>query len=383
MNTVSYDERKENLLNAVNRKDPKSVPILANSAQAVVSYAGKTYLEAISDRDLFISSMTRIFDDLYTDCYINMDSYVYPKTNEVMHDMAQMKIGPDGTSVQHIARPSMLPEDYPALIADPDSFRKNVLFPRMYPFMFEEGLDAAKFYMKTFFEEFVYLGGLNEAVDDVLQNKYQLISIISGLYPFDNPLDDIFDAYRGFKGTIMDIRRRKDQLKAACERLWQDIDSLAELADPFPFIGQAPHIPTYLSPKQFEELYWPYEKKVIENVAENGSKSLIMTEGRWMQHYDFFRDVPKDSCIFIVDDDDIFDTYDRIGDFQCLAGGAKLIKLMTESRESNIDYAKKVLDHCAGNGGFIFTTDKAWNSPSDITGNLLEVYNYVHDYGSY
>ena len=39
------------------------------------------------------------------------------------------------------------------------------------------------------------------------------------------------------------------------------------------------HIAPYLSPKQFEELYWPYEKKWIERAAAAGSKVWIMLEG--------------------------------------------------------------------------------------------------------
>lgn len=53
------------------------------------------------------------------------------------------------------------------------------------------------------------------------------------------------------------------------------------------------------------------------------------------------------------------------------------------SRQENIDFAKRVIDHCAPGGGFLFTTDKAWNSPDDITQNLVDVYNFAHEYGVY
>lgn len=82
--------------------------------------------------------MTRIFDDLYTDSCITMDSYVYPKTAKDMHGLGQMNIGPDGISIEHVARPAMTEEDYPALIEDPENFRKNILLPRMFPFLFEK-----------------------------------------------------------------------------------------------------------------------------------------------------------------------------------------------------------------------------------------------------
>lgn len=378
-----YESRKENLLKAVNRQNPSAIPILANTAQGVVAYANTTYTEAIESVDKFVPAMTKIFDDLYTDSYINMNAYVYPKTAKDMRGLAQMYIGPDGITVEHVARPMMQAEDYPAFIADPDGFRKNVLLPRMFPFLFEEGLEKAKACMERYYEEVLYMEMLNGSVDEVLKEKYGLISIISSVCPLGSPLDTIFDYYRGFKETTLDLRRNKKQLKDACEAVWAGMDPLEEMAEIFPFVGQAPHIPTYLNPKQFQEFYWPYEKTIIENVHRNGGKCIIMTEGKWMHLFDFFREVPKDSCIFMIDDDDIFEAYDKIGDWQCIAGGAKLAKLMMQSKQENIDFAKRVIDYCAPGGGFIFTTDKAWNSPSDISQNLVDVYNFAHEYGVY
>lgn len=378
-----YESRKENLLKAVNRQDPSAIPILANTAQGVVAYANTTYTDAITSLDKFVPAMTAIFDELYTDSYINMNAYVYPKTAKKMHGMAQINIGPDGITVEHVARSLMTAEDYPAFIANPDDFRKNILLPRMFPFLFNEGLEKAKEYLEYYYEEVLYMEDLNAHVDEVLKDKYGLISIISSVCPLGSPLDTIFDNYRGFLETTLDLRRRKSQLKDACEALWAGMDPLESMEEIFPFVGQAPHMPTYLNPRQFEELYWPYEKTIIENVHRNGGKCIIMTEGKWMHLFDFFRDVPKDSCIFIIDDDDIFEAYDKIGDWQCIAGGAKLVKLMMQSKNENLDYAKRVIDHCAPGGGFIFTTDKAWNSPGDITKNLIDVYNFAHEYGSY
>ncbi len=46
-----YAERVENIWKTVNRNNPDYIPVLANTAQATVSYAGKTYREALQDKE--------------------------------------------------------------------------------------------------------------------------------------------------------------------------------------------------------------------------------------------------------------------------------------------------------------------------------------------
>ena len=46
------------------------------------------------------------------------------------------------------------------------------------------------------------------------------------------------------------------------------------------------------------------------------------------------------------------------------------------------DQAKNIIDTCAQDGGFMFTTVKTWLSPGDINQNLIDTLNFVHEYGS-
>ena len=122
-----------------------------------------------------------------------------------------------------------------------------------------------------------------------------------------------------------------------------------EIPFDFPYFASYPHIPTYLSPKQFVELYWPHYKMTIEKLAAKGNKMLICCEGKWAHLLSFFREVPKDSCILMLDDDDLFETNRAIGE-------------------------------CAPGGGFLFGTDRCWISPGDVNQNMIDVFNFAHEY---
>ena len=150
----------------------------------------------------------------------------------------------------------------------------------------------------------------------------------------------------------------------------------------FPFAPSLPHIPTYLSLKQFDELFWPYMQEMYNNISKARNKVFLSLEGRWMPLIEYFNDLPKDSCVIIVDDDDIFEVNKKIGANQILGGGIKIQNIRLNSLQNNIDYAKKVIDECAPGGGFLFASDKWWSCKGDVNDTLLKVFNFAHEYTS-
>ena len=199
----------------------------------------------------------------------------------------------------------------------------------------------------------------------------------------NTPLDHIFDYFRGFQGTLTDIRRRPKEVKAALEAIWE-YQTAAMVAGPYdpaqgyPF--QPCHVAPYLNPKQYAEFYWPYEARLIDWVSSYGSKIYLVMENRFENIWDHFRDVPKDCLILNVDDDDIFKTKSELGDWQILCGGLKLADTRLRSFDDMKDDVKKVIDECAPGGGFIFSPDKGLLTPGDVSRTLFDCYNFAHDY---
>ncbi|OFV68958.1 uroporphyrinogen decarboxylase family protein [Acetobacterium wieringae] len=378
-----YNNRLEDIQKTLKREKPQYVPIFGNPGQGVVAYSGTTIREAYYDPEKFVDAMTRIYERLWIDC-TNSNGITWMPNFQKYQKSPQITLAPDGISNVAVTRTQMNEDEYDVLIKDPDAFVRDVLLPRTYPELFENGIDHGVEAFKAGFNDMGNLFYLNELVMKAMAEKYGIVQLTTEDLMIANPLDTIFDYLRGFVGTSIDIRRRKSQVKEAADVLWERCtNQFKELPYTFPFCVQPAHLPTYLNPKQFAELYWPYEKAIIENIASQGGKAGIFLEGSWLHVLDFFRDVPKDSCILFADSDDVIEVSKRIGDYQIVGGGAINSKMKCESKEVNLDYTKRVIDECARDGGFFFTTDKNWNCPSDIMDNMFDVFDCAHEYGRY
>lgn len=385
MSTEELIERRHNdYKKTTNHQEPSYVPIQAIPGPGVLEYAGTNLKDAFKDNELFTEKICKIFEVLYADTYISPVPWIVPSAKDLLGDV-QFYIGPDGFTVEHVQKSLMNEDEYPHLIKDVDEFIANTLIPRKYPQLFEDDMKKVTSPLKIIIESSnntaVKLTGM---VNDRMLNKFGLIPCGDDFLFLSNPLDIIFDTFRGFVGTTKDIRRHTSLLKEACDMLWEKrSDQFLNVDYDYPYAQQAPHIPTYLNPKQFEELYWPYEKMMIENLAKNGNKAHICLEGRWKHLLEYFKDVPKDSCILFVDDDDVFEVADIIGDYHTICGGIPMTKINYHSKEKSFDYIRRLFDKLAPGGGFIFSTNKFWISPCDVTQNLIDVYNFAHEYGKY
>lgn len=379
---TKYETRLDHVQRALRREKTDYVPTLAFPGPANAAYMGTTALDAVKDAETYCKAFNGVYDDMWCDCSMDNGVFTLPAVAEAFgEEGVQYFFGADRTTLTHLQKSPMHEDEYDQLIADPDKFVNEVLLPRKFPWLYNDPKKSAekiKVYFDVFNKLFFELGA---ALTEDLEKNYEVVNLCGGGYVV-NPVDTLFDSLRGFRGTITDMRRHKDQVAAALEVLWNTKDGffVQTPLDAFPYIEQMPHLPAYMSRKQFEQYYWPYQKQFIEHIAEAGSKLVILLEGSWKHVVDLFRDVPKDSMVLMADDDDVVDLHDWIGDHQIITGGAKLAEIRLGSREEIIDRAKQTIDACAQDGGFLFCTDKNWISPGDVNENLVAVYNFVHEY---
>lgn len=373
--------KKNNLMKALNREGADYVPTMLAASCAMVSWAGKKVTDIIEDPETYVKAMTDVFQVMWADGNTFTGTLFTPRIASVLEPL-QNKFGPDGVTPEHVQMPMMERDEYDAFIQDPNRFVSEVLLPRKYPRFYEDRAYAKEALKVVAEDKFYSLGVLMGKQSQVLQEKYGITDIANFGEVFSNPVDTLFDYCRGFKGTLTDLRRQPDKVKAACDKLWE-VFNLPKLDHPvakFPYACHMTHIAPYLSPKQFAEIYWPYEKMWIERAAAAGAKVWIMMEGSWKNVWHHFLEVPKDSCILHVDDDDICQAKKELGDHQIIEGGLKVAAVRTESIEKIKDDIKRVIDVCAPGDGFLFCTDKAWISPGDVNQNLIDAYNFVHEY---
>ncbi len=376
-----YEQKHENLMKALNRQGADYVPTILASSCAEVAWTGQKVTDVIGDVNAYVKAMTDVFKVMWGDANTFSGTLFTPSIADVIEPV-QNKFGPDGVTPEHVQMPQMEREEYDALIEDPFGFVANVLLPRKYPRMFEDRAYAKDVLKKIAADKAYAMGILFGATSKTLSEEYGITDMCNFAEVFSNPVDTLFDYLRGFKGTLTDLRRQPDKVKAACDKLWEtyNLPQMQGTPATFPYACHMTHIAPYLSPKQFYEIYWPYEKAWIERAAAAGSKVWIMLEGRWENVWECFKEVPKDSCILHIDDDDIFKAKEVLGDYQILEGGLKMASVRTDSKEKVLEDTKKIIDACQIGDGFLFGTDKAWIAPGDVNQNLIDAFNYAHEY---
>jgi len=377
------DYKQTNLKMVLARESGTWVPSVFSSTFATCAYKNITAVEAMKDPAVYTESMTAIFADMWVDVNSKMGGWFTPDLPDYFQPI-QHRFAPDGTTPENIQCLYMNADEYPEMIDDPERFVAQKMLPRKYPQMFSDRV-WAETALKKYTEAKAKNASLAMLVTQELKEKYGIITMLDPAESFINPLDHLFDSFRGFKGTLTDLRRQPANVKAAVEKLWE-VKCLkhynTSVKAPYPVALQVPHIPTYLSTKQFEELYWPYEKKEILRLANAGNKAYILLEGQWKRYLPFFREVPKDSCILRVDDDNVYDIYHEIGDYQLICGGVSAMSLRLDPIDKIKDEIKRLIDTCAADHGFLFGTDKSMIAPGDINRNVVDAFNFVYEYSS-
>lgn len=376
-----YHQKYDNFRKALARQEGDYVPnAMANNGGGLF-WSGKTAFDVAGDPPAYARAMTSFLDETWMDVNIVSTVTTTPR-RDAAFPTAENRLAPDGT-MTHLQTPFMKAEEYDQLIADPKAFIANVLLPRKYPYLYEDR-DTARDALKIFAEEqaanFIIQSGCTKRH---LEETYGIHSFVNSGCMLNTPLDHIFDYFRGFRGTLTDLRRNKDKLQAALDAIWE-YRSAAQVAGSYDaskgFPMQPCHIPAYISPRQFRELYWPYEKKLIEWVASQGSKIYLSMEGSWEGIMECFLEVPKDSVVLNVDDDDILKVHALLGHHQILCGGLKLVDARMKPFDQLKDQIKRVIDTCAPGGGFLFCTDKGLLTRGDINPTLIACYNFAHEY---
>ena len=346
-------------------------------------WEGKTAFELANNHEASAKAMTSFLDEMWFDVNFFSGLTASPRLDAAFPTV-ENRLAENGT-LTHLQNPMMKADEYDQLIADPKAFIMNVLLPRKYSELYESR-DAAKKALKVFAEEELDIFVMQiAATNKYLAEHYGVPTGVNMQYVLNTPLDHIFDFFRGFRGTLTDLRRQPDKIRSALESIWE-YRNAKQMAKPFDaskgFAYQPCHIPAYLNPKQFAEVYWPYEKKIIEWVAASGGKIMLIMEGHWGNLMRYFLEVPKDSLVLVVDDDDILEVKRVLGNHQIIAGGLSLAETRLKPFDQIKDSIKKVIDACAPGGGFIFNTDKGFLTPGDINPTLIECYNFAHEYSS-
>jgi len=173
------------------------------------------------------------------------------------------------------------------------------------------------------------------------------------------PFDVLADGMRGLTGALMDCYRQPEKVIAACDVLVDEMANLAlSTADPFKRwpIFVPTHKACFLSPEQFDTLYWPSFKRVMEILIGAGHTIRAYLEGDWSRHWRHMLELPKGRVLCDIDNEgDIFKAKKEIGHHQCLAGGIKDPQFILGTPEEMRRQVKLLCETVGQGGGFIIS----------------------------
>lgn len=390
-----YAERLNRYVTAMRNEKPDKIPIRPFVAEFTAKYAGFTCQEVTHDYEKAFIAVRKCAADFDWDAVVGNMVYVWTGLTQAIglkyYGVPGIEV-PADTGFQY-REPSeenafMEPDEYDALIEDPTGFLYNVWLPRVSedvsamgePTSYRNNLSFVKggMAMLSYFNAFVPHG-------ELLRSESGTVSAISGI--LKAPLDIIADKMRGYVGLCMDLIERREKVIAACEALMPHLCHVAlSGADPDKNVpitiwmhrGCVP----FISHNDFNTIYWPTLKPIIEEIWSQGHQVLFYAEGDWNYHLDSFAELPDQSIIYHVDQADIMEVHEKLGHKFCISGGLPNFLLSYGTPEDVRNYCKKLIDGVARDGGYIMDASAIVQNDGKVE-NMKAMTDFTREYGVY
>lgn len=381
-----YDERLKRFCDVMSGQIPDRVPVLPNIETWMFHYTNTSIKKAFTEDNKVLFDAFKKFDEnVYTDGVLSISNTLPLKMGEILGS-GLYQVSEEGVQIIGSKGKLMQAEEYDELIKGPMEFFANVLIPRKLPKFnqsFEDNVKLIKEAYKRMGDFNKYNGEVVSRIENELGLPV-LVKTTNYLSP-----DIVLDYLRDFVGISKDIRRCPDKLLQACYELYSYVLEMFDdtCAPPDGKALFSPlHLPTYLRPKDFEKLYFPFMKKYIEELGvKRGYSIYFFMENQWMPYLDILCDLPDNAkFVGLFEKGDLPEIKHKLRNKVIMMGGMPLSVLARGTKQEVIDKAKECLDTLAYDGGYIFSTDKVLMSYGDAKPeNLIAACEYVHEHGKY
>ena len=270
------------------------------------------------------------------------------------------------------------PEYYDMYIEDPQKVIWEKILPRKYSRMNknltpELLVDTAEAFLNN-------VNAMSNISKIIAENSGTVGVMENGVNPIFFPMEILFNFWRGFVGTAVDMRRIPEKVDALMDAMWNDsdLDSIKGIDETnggfstqITFLAQ-----NSLNAKQFERFEWPHMMKIDQRLRETGGTGFFLSEGTTMHITDLLKDLtPKTYCLY-VEKDDITERRKALPEMAML-GGLPIDVLRDYTPDQALDYTKKVIEEVGPS--LILSTNKFTCNPKDISPeNLKAIGEYLH-----
>lgn len=346
---------RERIDAAIALKPVDRVPIVPLMGTFSPRFQGVKLADMVRDMDLGRECLMRTFDDLG-----GWDAtYFASSTGELGFSVMGMATKMPGRELgedelwQLDEREIMRVEDYDFILQN----GWNAYLAHCFPRLGMMGIPPDEFLPR--------LGAVAaQGVKDTLAWEAKGVPVFAGMGA--NPPFEAISFTRSLKETMLDVYRRPDTLLAAMDRIVAEtvpftIQTFGELkkatrwGNRTAFVG-ATRAP-FLSRRYFDRFFWPYLKRIVNELLAGGITPLLHFDSNWDAYLDHFLDLPKGEVILELDSaTDIFEAKHILKGHMCLMGDVPPAMLKLGTPEEVTAYVKRLIDVVGEGGGFILST---------------------------
>ena len=394
---------------AIALQEPDQIPIMPCIVSIAQRYNGSCYEDLFYNYERAGEAALKFYAEYQPDAH-NFSGFTSGKANELAGSSMIDWPGRPGSIVdrfsshQVIEHEYLLPEEYPELINNFDGFMLRKYIPRAFPklaalskvscnpaIVLNTGF-LRNFYDPEVLKAYELLGEIAkydaEAAEATAKYQAKLTAMgfpgaMSGIC--EAPFDILGDYFRGTMGMLNDQIEYEDEIEQVCEMFAnQQIAALQRFRNldiPVKRVFFPLHkgMDGFMSPRQYEKLYWKPLKKLIMALIEMGVTPYIYTEGRYNTRLEQLTDVPKGKVLYHFENVDMAEAKRIVGGVACISGNLPIQLLEFGKKEQVVDYCKYLIDTCAPGGGYIFDTDGSIENAKRE--NLDAMFDTLRTYG--
>ncbi len=379
---AAHAARLKRVNDAIALRQPDHVPVIYHTQFWHARMAGMNYRRAMYDYQALMDTCRDVLLDLQPDMYASpMRPALGPTLDAVGYK--QLEWPGHGTSddamFQYLDREYMKADEYKEFLFDPSGFFLSKYLPRIgtafeglenlpsipnlyYGRMFgvlskfaDPKVVAALDALRKAGEESARLGACMGAFADEMD---KLGFPQSQGVACSSPYDYFGDQFRGSKGILLDMYRRKDELLAALEKAAVFITQhtvASALNHPCKMIFIPIHwaMDSFMSLAQFKTFFWPPFRKVLLGLIEAGLTPVAFWESTCTTRLEVIADIPRGKAIYWFEGTDMLRAKEVLGDVACIRGNVPASMLNTGRPEEVDAYCRMLIEKVGKGGGFI------------------------------
>jgi hypothetical protein len=408
-----YQEREKRYNDAIQLKVPDRVPIVLFPTFFATKYAGLNCQEAMYDYDRLAEATRKTVVDFDPDVY--MSPFPLVSMGPVMEILGERRFKWPGHGVsvnstyQYVEGEYMTADEYDAFIADPTDYILRTHIPRVLgalePLKMLPNLPGAYYLTMDFVLPAAFaMPPVAQALETLARAGQESFKMLSrsaafggemaalGFPPMSGsfgwaPFDYIGDLFRGTRGVMLDMYQRPDKILEAMDKVTPAIiggaiGGVQQSGVSRAFIPLHKGIDGFMSPQQFDTLYWPTLKQVILALIDQNIVPIVLWEGDCTSRLETIADIPPGKAVYWFERTDMHRAKEVLDGKVCIMGLMPSSVLCTGSTQDVRDYCKQLIDVVGKDGGYIMNGDIGIPDEAKPE-NVKAMVDFTKEYGVY